>query len=104
MRLPAKPPCSASTIGAQEMQGIQIIAVRPMVPLYAARIEDLGPGDFVRVECIACGHDMLIPPSSLLHGLRLPPYTPVFDLEPRLRCRECDAKGKAVVSIRWAAS
>jgi len=40
-----------------------------MVPLYAARIEDLGPGDFVRVECIACGHDALIPPSSLLHGL-----------------------------------
>jgi hypothetical protein len=27
-----------------------------MVPLYAARIEDLGPGDFVRVEWIACGH------------------------------------------------
>ena len=58
------------------------------MPLYAARIEDLGPGDFVRVECIAC-------------GLRLPPYTPVLDLEPRLRCRECDARGKAVVSIRW---
>jgi hypothetical protein len=59
-----------------------------MVPLYAARIE--------------CGHDILIPPSSLLNGLRLPPYTPVGDLEPRLRCRECDARGKAVVSIRWA--
>jgi hypothetical protein len=26
-----------------------------MRPLYDARIEDLGPGDFVRVEC-ACGH------------------------------------------------
>ena len=26
-----------------------------MVPLYAARIEDLGPGDFVRVECAASG-------------------------------------------------
>ena len=74
-----------------------------MVPLYAARIEDLGPGDFVRVECIACGHDELIPHSSLLHGLRLPRYTPpLLDLEPRLRCRECDARGKAVVSIRWA--
>ena len=73
-----------------------------MVPLYAARIEDLGPGDFVRVECIACGHDQLIPSSSLRDGLRLPPYTPVLDLERRLRCRECDAKGKAVVSIRWA--
>ena len=69
----------------------------------AARIEDLGPGDFVRVECIACRHDILIPPSSLLNGLRLPPYIPVLDLEPRLRCRECDARGKAVVSIRWAA-
>lgn len=22
-----------------------------MVPLYAARIEDLGPGDFVKVDC-----------------------------------------------------
>jgi len=75
-----------------------------MVPLYGARIEDLGPGDFVKVECIACGHAELIPPSSLLHGLRLPPYTPVLDLEPRLRCRECDARGKAVVSIRWAES
>ena len=75
-----------------------------MVPLYGARIEDLGPGDFVKVECIACGHAELIPPSSLLHGLRLPPYTPVLDLEPRLLCRECDARGKAVVSIRWAAS
>src|SRR5438874_5311350 len=26
---------------------------------------------------------------SLLNSLRLPPYTPVLDLEPRLRCREC---------------
>src|SRR5438105_1358811 len=30
-----------------------------MVPLYAARIEDLGPGDLVRVECAAGGHDVL---------------------------------------------
>jgi hypothetical protein len=44
-----------------------------MVPLYATRIEDLGPGDLVRVECAACGHDVLIPPGGLLHGLRLAP-------------------------------
>jgi hypothetical protein len=25
-----------------------------MVPIYAARIEDLGPGDFVKVDCGAC--------------------------------------------------
>ena len=29
-------------------------------PLYAARIEDLGHGDFVKVECIACGQCELL--------------------------------------------
>jgi len=32
--------------------------------------------------------------------LRLPPYTPILDLERRPRCRDCDAKGKPVVAIR----
>ena len=73
-----------------------------MKMLSEARASDLGPGDFVKVECVACGHAELIPASGLLHGLRLPPYTPVLDLDPRLRCRECDARGKAVVSIKWA--
>ena len=74
-----------------------------MVPLYAARIQDLGHGDSVNVECVACGHEELLSPDKLrIKGLALPPYTPVLDLERKLRCRECDAKGKAVVSIRWA--
>ena len=73
-----------------------------MVPLYAARIEDLGPGDFVQVECAACGHETFIPHNTLLHGLQLKPGDKVVDLEPRLRCRECDVRGKAVVSVRWA--
>jgi len=73
-----------------------------MQPLYAARIQHLGPGDFVKVECMACGHVELLSPDKLrIKGLPLPPYTPVLDLERRLRCRECDARGKAVVSIRW---
>jgi hypothetical protein len=70
-----------------------------MVPLYAARIEDLGPGDFVKVECV-CGHSELIPSSGLQQGLRLPPHLPVLDLQHRLRCRECDQRGRAVVSIK----
>ena len=74
-----------------------------MLPLYAARIQDLGHGDFVKVECIGCGHVGLLAPDKLrIKGLTLPPYTPVLDLEPRLRCRECDTRGKAVVSIKWA--
>jgi hypothetical protein len=37
----------------------------PMEPLYAARIQDLGHGDFVKVECIACGHVELLSPDTL---------------------------------------
>jgi hypothetical protein len=73
-----------------------------MVPLYAARIEDLGPGDYIRVQGTACGHDELLMSDQLrIKGVSLPPYTPVLDLEPLVRCRKCDAKGKAVVSVRW---
>src|SRR5262249_28155743 len=71
-----------------------------MVPLYAARIaRTLAPATSWH-QVHRCGHDMLIPPSSLLHGLRLPPTTLVLDLEPRLRCRECDARGNALVSVQ----
>ena len=45
---------------------------------------------FVTVDTDETGKDhVLIPPSALLHGLRLAPATLVFDLESRLRCREC---------------
>ena len=40
-----------------------------MLPLYAARIEDLGRGDFVKVDCAACHHVALLAPEFLL---RLP--------------------------------
>jgi|HubBroStandDraft_4_1064222.scaffolds.fasta_scaffold08045_7 hypothetical protein len=72
-----------------------------MRPLYDARIRDLGPGDFVKVDCI-CGHSELIPASGLQQGVGLPPSMPVLDLESRFRCRECDRRGRVVVSIRWA--
>jgi hypothetical protein len=72
-----------------------------MVPLYAARVSDLVRGDFVRVEC-ACGHDEIIPAATLTQGLRLAPDDKIVDLGPRLRCRECDERGKVVVSVRWA--
>ena len=71
-----------------------------MVPLYAARVCDLRPGDFVRVEC-ACGHDEMIPAATLTQGLRLGPDERIIDLAPRLRCRECDERGKVVVSVKW---
>ena len=39
-----------------------------MLPLYAARIEDLGPGDFVKADCTACHHVALLTPEELLRA------------------------------------
>ena len=38
----------------------------PMVPLYLARIEDLGPGDFVKIDCAGCSHTALLSTTVLL--------------------------------------
>jgi hypothetical protein len=72
-----------------------------MVPLDNARIVDLGPDDLVKVKCYACGHEVLLPPSALHHGLHLRPETPILDLERKMRCRECDEKGRALVTVQW---
>jgi ribosomal protein S27E len=74
-----------------------------MVPLYAARIEDLGPGDFVKVDCAACSHTALLRP-AFLDRLGLTPNQKVLDLKDRVRCRGCGARGRAVVSIKWGKS
>jgi hypothetical protein len=70
-----------------------------MRPLYDARIEDLGPGDRVVVEC-GCGHIEHLS-AAMLATAGLSPYTKVLDLKGRLKCRECRWKGRAMVSIRW---
>jgi hypothetical protein len=51
-----------------------------MVPLYLAKVEDLGSGDFVKIDCAACGHTALLTPASLTRsGLGLRPK--VLDLK-----------------------
>ncbi|HKM69427.1 MAG TPA: hypothetical protein VJX94_05035 [Stellaceae bacterium] len=71
-----------------------------MLPLYPARIEDLGRGDLVKVDCAACHHVALLTP-EFLQWLGLSPQAKVLDLKWRVRCRGCGARGRAVVSIRW---
>jgi hypothetical protein len=71
-----------------------------MVPLYAARIEDLGPGNFLKVDCAACSHTALLTPASLAR-FGLGPRQKVLDLKDRVRCRGCGVRGRAVVSIKW---
>ncbi len=75
-----------------------------MVPLYTARVKDLGTNDYVVIKCGACGHTAEIPPSGLLRGLGLKPTEKVLDLERRFRCRLCYARDQAMVSIRWEAT
>ena len=72
-----------------------------MVPLYAARVQDLGPDDVAVFKCGACGHTVELPPSALTRGIGLEPTAKILDLERRLWCRLCLARGQAVVSIKW---
>jgi hypothetical protein len=63
-----------------------------MLPLYAARIEDLGAGDFVKVDCAACHHVALLTPEALLRA-GLSTGAKILDLKGRLRCRGAGGKG-----------
>ncbi len=57
-----------------------------MVPLYLARIEDLGRGDLVQVDCAAYHPVALVTPEFLLR-LGLSRQAKVLDLKSRVRCR-----------------
>jgi hypothetical protein len=37
----------------------------------------------------------------MLASAGVKPYQHILDLQLKLRCRECDVRGKAVVIIRW---
>ena len=62
-----------------------------VIPLYAARIEDLGPSDFLKIDCAACGHTA-VRALAFLDRLGPSPRCKVIDLKDRMR-------GRAVVSI-----
>jgi len=63
-----------------------------MVPLYLARIEDLGPGDLVKIDC-ACSHTALLTAESLLR-LGRGNREKVLDLKDRVRCRRCGVRAE----------
>jgi hypothetical protein len=64
--------------------------------MYLARIEDLGSGDFVKIDCAACGHTALLTPLFLAR-LGLGARLRVPDLKDRVRCRRCDVRGSALL-------
>jgi hypothetical protein len=62
-------------------------STRANCPLYAARIEDLGRGDVVTVDCAACHHVAWLTPEALLRA-RLSPAAKVLHLKARPRWQE----------------
>jgi hypothetical protein len=74
-----------------------------------ARVEDLGPADRVKVECLGrmpngerCNRVTLLDVHSLRrHREPLPPRTPIKDLYHWLRCENCDERGHLDLRIIW---
>jgi len=64
------------------------------------RALDLGGEGLVALALFAG----LLLTAAMLATAGVAPEQKVLDLGDRMRCRECDERGRAVVSIRWAAS
>jgi hypothetical protein len=71
-----------------------------MLPLYAARIEDLGPGDFRQGRLRRLAPGRIADTRGATEGRAEPPAK-LLDLKGRLRCRGCGRKGRAAVSVKW---
>jgi hypothetical protein len=72
--------CSVSVLTVISLISLRESRSIEAVPLYAARIEDLGPGDFVKIDCAGCGHTALLAP-AFLSGLGLGARHRVLNLQ-----------------------
>ena len=66
-------------------------------PRYAFRLEDLRVWHVIRVSCRICRHRAEITAAALTRSR--PGYTRLADLEGRLRCRQCGARGQASLLV-----
>ena len=70
-----------------------------MRTLFEARLEHLGPGDLVEITC-ACGHSEMLT-ATILRTFGVRDHQTIVDLKWKLRCRQCDERGKVAIRIRW---
>jgi hypothetical protein len=70
-----------------------------IVPMYAARVEDLVHAPAIGVTC-SCGHISTVAVAFIVK--RVGGSTPIKELHHRLRCRECDRRGDCRVDARAA--
>ena len=66
-------------------------------PLYAARVSDLRPTEYVRVRC-ECGRAEVLT-EEMLSRTGVSPKQKLTDLGRGMRCRRCEERGCALVSI-----
>ena len=57
-------------------------------------------GDLVEIKCV-CGHSEALT-ASMLARVGMKPHETIMDLQRRLRCRECDERGRVALLVRWA--
>lgn len=67
------------------------------VPLYASQVSDLGPTEAVRVRC-ECGRTEVLTAEMLL-ATGVPAERKLTDLGRGMRCRRCEERGCALVSV-----
>jgi hypothetical protein len=81
-----------------------------MVPLYAACIEDLGPGDFVRANCAGCcrrllrefGGIPLLAHGAAFHGVLVAARPTGQGARPKGPRAMSRLRGRGVMSIKFA--
>lgn len=67
------------------------------IPVYAASVSDLGPTEAVQVRC-ECGRTEVLTAEMLL-ATGVPGERKLTDLGRGMRCRRCEARGCALVSV-----
>ena len=70
-----------------------------IIPLYAKRVSDLGPREWVVLEC-ACGHVGMMTKSQLLEIPRVKPNWNVLGLQLVVRCLACRKKGRVMITVQ----
>src|SRR6266404_2953336 len=73
-----------------------------MLPLYLARIEDLGHGDLVQVDCAACHHVALLTPDFLLRLVLSPSAELLVGPECQARGIIRDTRGRGADRFHWS--
>jgi hypothetical protein len=69
-----------------------------LLPSYAFRIEDLRRWHLVEATCFVCRHHAVLIHETLRRGRE--GHRRLIDLEPKLRCTRCNARGSNILSVK----